>query len=437
MSDNTLPNDLIVLADAHQPSLIKVIGVGGGGGNAVGQMYREHIEGVRFLVCNTDKKALDDSVVPDHLQLGPGLGAGGKPEIGQKYAEEHVEDIRKALDPETKMVFITAGMGGGTGTGASPVVAREARRKGILTIGVVTLPFLFERERQIDKALDGLEALAKEVDAILVINNQRLCDIYPSLNVIDAFRKADETLTVAVRSIVEIIVSHGIVGLDFRDVHNVLKDGGVAIMSTGYGEGDGRVTKAIQEALHSPLLNNNDIYRARRIILSVTTADESCPEHVLRMEEMGEINDFTDSFADGLETKWGLCKDPDIKNRVKITILASGFGLYQSRRRDASPTIELSPIDSEEEERRRLLREEFYRPPSHPEHKRRYRPRPRIFRFGIDDLDNEELIALVDSIPTRSRTIDQLHEMRHIAESAQTERKGTQENSDSPFVIDF
>ena len=217
-------DELIELPNASTPRLIKIIGVGGGGGNAVGQMYRDNIPEVRYLVTNTDRKALEDSPVPDHLQLGPGLGAGGNPEIGLKYAEENIEAIQKALDEETKMVFITAGMGGGTGTGASPVIAREARKKGILTIGIVTIPFLFERERQIDKALDGLETLAKEVDAMLVVNNQRLCELYPNLGIIDAFKKADQTLSTAVSSITEIISVHGRISLDFQDVRTVLKD---------------------------------------------------------------------------------------------------------------------------------------------------------------------------------------------------------------------
>ena len=193
----------------YTPNIIKVIGVGGGGGNAVGQMYKEGIEGVRFLVANTDQKALEDSIVPDKLQMGPGLGAGGRPEIGRKYAEESLKAINAELSDDVKMVFITAGMGGGTGTGASPIIAREAKKRGILTVGVVTLPFLFEMPKQIDKALDGLEALSDEVDAMLVINNQRLYDIYAEQSVLNAFKKADMVLSTAVRSIVEIINMRG------------------------------------------------------------------------------------------------------------------------------------------------------------------------------------------------------------------------------------
>lgn len=429
--------DLIQLADANSPSIIKVIGVGGGGGNAVGQMYREQIPGVRFLVCNTDSKALEDSVVPDHLQLGPGLGAGGQPELGAKYAEQSIEQIGQALDADTKMVFITAGMGGGTGTGASPIVAREARKRDILTVGIVTLPFLFEREKQIDKALDGLETLAREVDALLVVNNQRLCEIYPNLNILQAFQKADETLTVAVRSIVEIIVSHGLIGLDFRDVNNVLKDGGIAIMSSGQGEGENRVTKALEQALYSPLLNNNDIYRSRKIILSITTTDETDPGNVLRMDEFNEINDFMDRFGHDIETKWGLQKDPSMGARVKITLLASGFGLYERRRPDASPTIELSPIDSEKEEHHREMREKFYRQPDPKDRKRYYRPRPHIFCFGLEDLENEEIIAMVDNTPTRSRTRDQKNEILALASPTGNTGISTAKNAEAQVFINF
>lgn len=322
---NNTSNLLVEPIVNHSAEIIKVIGVGGGGGNAVGQMYREGIEGVRFLVCNTDQKALEDSVVPDKIQLGPGLGAGGQPVVGQDLAEKNLDKIDAIFDDKVKMVFITAGMGGGTGTGASPVIAREARAHGVLTVGIVTIPFLFERERQIDKALDGLERLGKEVDAMLVINNQRLCDIYTDLTIIDAFKKADLTLTTAVRCIVEIIEMHGRVGLDFCDVSNVLRNGGVAIMSTGFGKGEKRVTKAIEEALYSPLINNNNVYRAHKIILAITINPD--PKYALRMEEVGEVNEFMAKFSDNIETKWGLVTDENMGEQVKITILASGFNL--------------------------------------------------------------------------------------------------------------
>lgn len=382
----------------HTAEIIKVIGVGGGGGNAVGQMYREGIDGVRFLVCNTDKKALEDSIVPDKIQLGPGLGAGGQPTIGESLAENSIDKIDAIFDDSVKMVFITAGMGGGTGTGASPVIAREARAHGVLTVGIVTIPFLFERERQIDKALDGLERLAKEVDAMLVINNQRLCDIYTDLTIIDAFKKADLTLTTAVRCIVEIIEMHGRVGLDFRDVCNVLKGGGVAIMSTGFAKGEHRVTKAIEEALYSPLINNNNVYRAHKIIIAITINPD--PKYALRMEEMQEVNDFMAKFSPSIETKWGLVEDENMGEQVKITILASGFNLNAK------------DDDEEYQERHAAIRAQYYTDKK-PLQMRQRRKR-QVFIFDNDDLDNEHLIEAICASPTNQRSSADLQHLRNM-----------------------
>lgn len=220
-------------------SIIKVIGVGGGGGNAVNHMYREGIHDVSFVLCNTDAQALNDSPVPVHLQLGKeGLGAGNRPAKARQAAMESIEDIKRMLNDGTKMAFITAGMGGGTGTGVMPVIAQVSKDMGILTVGIVTIPFRFEGPKKINQALDGVEEMAKHVDALLVINNERLRQIYPELTLVDAFGKADDTLSVAAKSIAEIITTHGLINLDFNDVKTVLKDGGVAIMSTGYGEGE-------------------------------------------------------------------------------------------------------------------------------------------------------------------------------------------------------
>lgn len=253
----------------NSPSIIKVIGVGGGGGNAVNHMYKEGIHDVSFVLCNTDNQALSDSPIPTRLQLGTeGLGAGNRPERARQAAMESLDGIKEMLNDGTRMVFITAGMGGGTGTGAAPVIAQCAKEMGILTVGIVTIPFRFEGLKKIDQALDGVEEISKHVDALLVINNERLREIYPELTVLNAFAKADDTLSVAAKSIAEIITVHGIVNLDFQDVTTVLKDGGVAIMSTGFGEGEGRVRQAIESALHSPLLNNNDIFNSKKVLLS-------------------------------------------------------------------------------------------------------------------------------------------------------------------------
>ena len=223
----------------NNPSIIKVIGVGGGGGNAVNHMFNEGIHDVSYVVCNTDNKALTDSPVPNKLQLGKeGLGAGNRPERAREAALESIEDINNMLNDGTKMVFITAGMGGGTGTGAAPIIAQCAKEKGILTVGIVTIPFRFEGNKKIDQALEGVEEIKKHVDALLVINNERLREIYPELTVINAFGRADDTLTIAARSIAEIITMRGRINLDFQDVKTVLENGGVALMSTGYGEGE-------------------------------------------------------------------------------------------------------------------------------------------------------------------------------------------------------
>ena len=265
-------DDIGVFAfEADTPSIIKVIGVGGGGSNAVNHMYNEGIHDVTFVVCNTDNKALHDSPVPAKIQLGKeGLGAGNRPERARKATEESIEQIKDMLSDGTKMAFITAGMGGGTGTGAAPLIAKTAKHMGILTVGIVTIPFRCEGNKKIDQALDGVEEMSKNVDALLVINNERLREIYQDFTVIKAFAKADDTLCNAARSIAEIITMHGIINLDFNDVSTVLKDGGVAIMSTGYGSGEGRVTKGINDALNSPLLNNNDIYRANKILILIS-----------------------------------------------------------------------------------------------------------------------------------------------------------------------
>jgi len=389
-----------------------VIGVGGGGGNAVNYMYRTGMHDVNFVVCNTDSKALADSPVPHRLQLGhEGLGAGNRPERARQAAEESIDQIREMLDDGTKMVFITAGMGGGTGTGAAPVIAHEAKEKGILTVGIVTIPFRFEGNKKIDQALDGVDAIAKEVDALLVINNERLREIYPELTIRSAFDKADNTLSVAARSISEIITMHGIVNLDFQDVGTVLREGGVAIMSTGYGEGENRVTKAIQDALHSPLLNNNDIYNAKKILLAITFCAESNEGGTseLMMEEMNEVHQFMSSFQDDVETKFGLSTDNSLDKKVKITILATGFGMNavtgMREKMEAQTEAEAKAAAEwrvELEERRGS----YYGFTDNHGVQRRF---VKVFLFEPEDLENEEIITLVEAMPASKRTKDYLN----------------------------
>lgn len=410
----------------NNPSIIKVIGVGGGGGNAVNHMYREGIHDVNFVVCNTDNKALSDSPVPVHLQLGKeGLGAGNRPKVARQAAEESIDEIRTMLDDGTKMVFITAGMGGGTGTGAAPVIAKVAKEMDILTVGIVTIPFRFEGNKKIDQALDGVEEISKHVDALLVINNERLREIYPELTVLNAFGKADDTLSVAAKSIAEIITMRGIMNLDFNDVKTVLKDGGVAIMSSGFGEGEGRVTKAIDAALHSPLLNNNDIYNSQKILVSIGFCAENDGDSLM-MEEMNEIHEFMDRFGGEVETKFGLASDPDLGKKVKVTILATGFGidsvpgmqevLANRSREEAEHLAEL-----EEQEQQRVNRRSKYygKEKTTTVYKRRHH----IYIFNQDDLDNDDIISMVETTATHKRTKEQSEKIKAKSSSAIAEQK--------------
>lgn len=411
-----MPEDVLSFAMPKQkPCIIKVIGVGGGGGNAVKHMYNEGIHDVSFVVCNTDSQALSDSPVPNRLQLGAeGLGAGNRPERARKAAEESIEDIRRMLDDGTKMAFITAGMGGGTGTGAAPIIAREARQMGILTVGIVTIPFKFEGIRKIDKALDGVDEMQKYVDALLVVNNERLREIYPSLPVFDAFGKADDTLSVAARSIAEIITVHGIVNLDFRDVCTVMKDGGVAIMSTGYGDGDNRVSQAIQSALHSPLLNNSDIYRSKRLLLNITFCKNSEGESLM-MDEMNEIHEFMSRFDSDVETKFGIANDETLGKKVKVTILATGFmlnevlGDVEGSRKEI--TTEEDEINRQEREDRRS---QYYG----DNDTNRARHSYRVYKFVGDALDNDEIISMVETTPTYRRTNETLRGINALSQDA-------------------
>lgn len=417
MSDNINPM-VDFGAPEKENTIIKVIGVGGGGGNAVNHMYREGIHDVSFVLCNTDMQALNDSPVPMKLQLGKeGLGAGNKPEKARQAAEESINDIKSMLSDGTKMTFITAGMGGGTGTGAAPVIARVSKELDILTVGIVTIPFRFEGKKKINQALDGVDEMAKHVDALLVINNERLRKIYPELTVLDAFGKADDTLSVAAKSIAEIITNHGLINLDFNDVKTVLKDGGVAIMSTGYGEGDGRVKLAIQDALNSPLLNDNDIFNSKKILLSINFSNGSDKENQatggLMMEEMNEVNDFMEQFGSDFEIKWGIGLDPDLGNKVKVTILATGFGIRDVDGMDSHIKKIVKEADDKatETEIEQGIRIGKYYPGDNGTTV--YKSRPHIFRFRPEDLDNEEVILAVENTPTYKRTSQQVKELQH------------------------
>jgi cell division protein FtsZ len=331
-------------------NIIKVIGVGGGGCNAVRNMQEEGIEGVTLAVCNTDSQSLAKSPVAVKLQLGPeGLGAGAQPEIGKREAEANVEDIRKLLDDGTKMVFVTAGMGGGTGTGAAPVVASVARDMGILTVGVVTIPFFFEKKRKIVKALKGVEELRKNVDALLIINNERLCDVYADsqIPIKEAFVRADNILKDAVKGISELITVHseGGINLDFRDVEATTRNGGSAIMAMGRANGEKRVERAILNALDSPLLFGNDVSKAKRILFNIYASEEQ----PIMVNEMQEIDEFFDQLDPNIDVIWGTSTDDSLGADVKVTILATGLedaleSDQQAERSDDSNYEELIPL---------------------------------------------------------------------------------------------
>ena len=305
--------------------IIKVVGVGGGGCNAVANMYKEGVAGVTYAVCNTDSQSLSRSPVPVKIQLGEGLGAGGEPQVGKQEAENNVNDILKLFSDGTKMVFVAAGMGGGTGTGAAPVVAAVAKDMGILTVGVVTIPFFFEKKRKIIKALKGVDELRKNVDALLIVNNERLCDVYADseISVKEAFVRADHILMDAVKGISELITlpSDGGIKSDFRDVEATMKDGGGAIMAMGRASGEHRVEKAIMNALDSPLLYGNDIGKAKRILFNIYASDE----HPIFVRELQEIDDFFDELDPNIDVIWGTATDDSLGEDAKVTILATGM----------------------------------------------------------------------------------------------------------------
>lgn len=306
--------------------IIKVIGVGGGGCNAVRNMYNEGVEGVTYAVCNTDSQSLSRSPVPVKIMLGDsGLGAGANPELGKKEAEANINDIVKLLSDGTKMVFVTAGMGGGTGTGAAPVIAGVAKDMGLLTVGVVTIPFYFEKKRKIIKALKGVDELRKNVDALLIVNNERLCDVYSDseLSVKEAFQRADNILMDAVKGISELITmpSDGGIKSDFRDVETTMRDGGGAIMAMGRASGEKRVQRAIIDALDSPLLYGNDIGKAKRILFNIYASDE----HPIFVKELQEIDDFFDQLDPNIDVIWGTATDDTLGEDAKVTILATGL----------------------------------------------------------------------------------------------------------------
>ena len=323
--------DNIIIAPKDWPTadnIIKVLGVGGGGCNAVNYMYNRHIQGCSFVVCNTDAQALGRCNVPMKIQLGLGLGAGTNPTKGRNAALESQDEIaKKILDPNTKMLFITAGMGGGTGTGATPVIAKMAKDQGILTVGVVTLPFRNEGREVLARAIDGIHELEKNVDSLIIINNEKLYQYFGDELIQDAFPKADEVLATAVRSIIEIIKKPGYINVDFEDVQTMMRGSGMALMGCGTGSGPNRINDAVKEAFESPLLNDYDLKTAKNVLVNITAGNN---DQGLKMSQLGEINDKIAEYTGGRNNfKNGLIwdDDPEIGDTIHITAIATGFKL--------------------------------------------------------------------------------------------------------------
>ena len=354
MKEDWTPIDFGQTEDTTK-NIIKVIGVGGGGCNAVKNMYAEGIVNVSFAVCNTDSQSLSKSPVPVKIMLGKsGLGAGANPEVGRSEAQNTQEDIKKLLDDGTKMVFVTAGMGGGTGTGAAPVIAGIAKGMGILTVGIITIPFYFEKRKKIVKALQGVEEMRKNVDALLIVNNERLCDVYADseITVKDAFKLADKVLSDATKSISELITVEGTINLDFRDIETTIKSGGGAIMAMGRASGEGRVQSAIKNALDSPLLYGSDISNAQRILFNIYTSSK----HPIFVREMREIDAFFDELNPDIKVIWGLSDDDSLDEDAKVTILATGLNNEL-----AEDIPESSSISKDEEDYQRII-DKLYHP---------------------------------------------------------------------------
>ncbi|MCL1938245.1 MAG: cell division protein FtsZ [Candidatus Azobacteroides sp.] len=418
----------------QEAPIIKVIGVGGGGGNAVNHMFKEGIQDVTFIVCNTDYQALKACEVPIRLQLGKtiteGLGAGNNPLIAKDAAEESLPDLQRLLSDGTKMAFITAGMGGGTGTGAAPIVAQIAKEMGILTVGIVTIPFQFEGKDKIIQALRGVVEIRKNVDALLVINNEKLVEIYGNMDLPEGLKKADDTLSTAAKSIAEIITRPGYINLDFADVNATLKNGGVAIMSSGVGEGEDRVAAAFDSALHSPLLNNNDVFNARKILFNVYFS-QSKP---LKMNELNEINEFMIKFkVKEIKVIWGAAIDDALEEKIKVTVLATGFDIanlpLMKEMEEEDNKLDEEEKRRQEEEQIRIQMEkekvsiyeermitEYYGEEISRNLIKRPMPKPFIFS-SIDQMDDNETIDALINHPTYNRNSKIMLDIIRKAES--------------------
>ena len=375
----------------EEPSIIKVIGVGGGGSNAVTHMYKQGIVGVDFAICNTDSQAMDLSPVPTKIALGPlvsaGLGAGSQPQRGKQACLESIEDVKNYLGTSTKMLFITAGMGGGTGTGAAPIIAKTAQEMGILTVAIVTLPFTFEGRKRTMQGFEGLDELKKNVDTIIIISNDKLRQIFGNLSVSGAFAQADNILTTAAKGIAEIITVPGYVNVDFEDVNTVMRGSGVAIMGIGIADGDNRAKKSVDSALSSPLLEETNITGAKHILVNITSGTKE-----VTMDEIFAITEFVQEEAgDGANLIWGNCYDETLGDKLSVTVIATGFeSRTQNNHKEADTKVVLTLDD--EPIRKDAKRHDF-------------------FGFGFDDTEGGNSLELDSSRFSKPRpTYNQPHE---------------------------
>ena len=433
-------------------AIIKVIGIGGGGGNAVNYMFKQKIPHINFVVCNTDRQALNMSPVPNQLLLGKevtkGRGAGNKPAVGRQCAEASVDDIRSIFDDETEMVFITAGMGGGTGTGAAPVVAQIAKECGMLTIGIVTVPFKFEGDKKILMALEGAAEMRTHVDALLIINNENLIELYEDYNFFNAFSKADDTLANAARSISEIISEPCYVNVDFQDVKTTLKDSGSAIIATATGEGENRVTNAIQNALHSPLMKAHDIYSSKRLLIKFMCSKDS--KNPIKSKEMAEIHNFlTSKLPPTIEVKWGIGDDPTLEDKIKVTILASGFDVTIREKDEknkkgmidfpGSPAAERAGAADKEEDTPSVTQEDIAAVYGREKVKewKMASIKQKYVVLKPSQFDDHETIMLLERVPAYNRDIRFNQQLEHL-DSAEPEKPAARpDDTNGGTVISF
>ena len=441
MEDNNIIGDITDstnFQDDSNEAIIKVVGVGGGGGNAVNYMFRQDIPNVNFVVCNTDRQHLQESPVPHKLLMGEeitkGLGAGNKPEVGRQCAEASREKIKELFTDQTEMVFVTAGMGGGTGTGAAPIIAQIAKESGMLTIGIVTVPFLFEGDNKVVTALKGADEMKKHVDALLVINNENLLELYKDLNFWNAFEKADDTLATAARSISDIISEKCYINVDFQDVKTTLKDSGTAIISTAYGEGEKRIADAIHNALHSPLLKKHDIKTSKRLLFKFSCWKDS--ENPIRAEEITQIREFTSTLPKTIEVKWGIADDPSLGDKVKITILASGFDVTINEKDEKSGPIILSAgdggenADSHSEPSQAVIDqiEEIYGKNTITQ-KKQATAKSKYAVLTPEQFDNQEVISMLERTPAFNRDPHFKDDLKKMTETDTDDYKPSGEGS--------